>query len=66
MKFTEYPSILKNNEVVNKQKFSFKATTQTEMGIGNFYSKYKKAIPSNNVFSKELKENVDVCGRILH
>ena len=66
MKFSEHPSILKINEVVKKQKFSFKATTLTEIEKEISIISIKKANPSNSVSSKELNENVDVCGRILH
>ena len=66
MKFSKHPGILKINEVVNKQKFSFKATTLTEIEKEISILSTKKANPSHSVSSKELKENVDVCGRILH
>ena len=65
-KFSHHPSILKINGIVNKQKFSFRATTLTEIEQEISILSIKKANPSNSVSSKELKENVDVCGRILH
>ena len=65
-KFSSHPSILKIQEMIPKETFSFVEVTVTEVEneLSNLNS--RKANTSNGIPTKMLKDTSDVCGPVLH
>ena len=65
-KISAHPSILKIKEVINKSMFSFRTTNICEVEIEIQNLNTNKASPFNSISPKVLKENIEICGNVLH